>query len=368
MGCFGLSHPNHPLLIMDLILVDQLVDSAYCEPHEDHLAFLTDYLSHTLEIHPHRWLSNWFHTHPRGMGPAPSGTDNTTFNSTRFSSANHSMMVILGGNDEFSCRLRTLSANPAFPPTLRELPVVYHLDLIPDHLPRAEWTALHTALTYPRPSPTATWHGTTPTYTRPSATDPIDTTELQEVTTLLKPNFRICTLNYNDAKYSISGQPQDSTPEGLIEVCALLPRYARFDCTQQQIKILARSLLDPVHYPDSLYATMSCISVDRVSIISEARRLIQNHPEGTPTWRVNAGAFLNAITTYSETPAATPPQPPPVAPWTDPSHLDDDAPLSLEELADLDDEALRFGRESTLFQDWTNSTPRATPLPRNTPQ
>lgn len=141
---FGLSHVLNPLFITDLILPYQEVSGAFCDPDEDHLA----HLMNTLPYDPWRWAANWFHTHPMGMGPSPSGTDETTFASTRFSQASHSFMAIFGGNNEWSCRLRLPVVSPRFPSQTFQLQTVIRHDILPPLINQSEFLDQYRALVH----------------------------------------------------------------------------------------------------------------------------------------------------------------------------------------------------------------------------
>ena len=301
VACFGLSHPSHPLLMVDLFLMDQFVSSAYCEVHEDHFSHLIEALSSS-GITPLRWLCNWFHTHPRGMGPTPSSKDVETFNSTRFSRLNHSMMVILGGNNQISCRLRVLPANPLFPPQITEAPVVVLPSYHPPVIDSTSWTAQHTALTYTEnpdiqitgwsfphgqtwtPDDEARWQERNQGNLLPNANHLLCNREKQllltENLTALAPY-----LNAVNPGYSGTQSRLRLTFSGRHELEDLFDLWMQhLDCKKHSVDLVANHLplyadllLNEKTYDDACLCFPYLLKTDRISILS----LIRNKPQGT---------------------------------------------------------------------------------------
>lgn len=267
--CYGLCHPDDALFIVDMILPDQLTQSAYCTPHEDHLLHLMENLL-PLGIEPWRWASHWFHTHPRGMGPSPSGTDNNTFNSTRYTACDHSFMAIFGGNDEFSCRLRHRSALPQLPPTILETPTHVHLSYLPPTLNPASWLSLYSALTYTVDPDTTriTYHTTPSTETNTTPSKDLYRTlgDLSEHISHIQTNHPPYRVYFRDSilhAWHFSETP-DASPigEALTYAIANLPPTYVADLTSPQIQALADLLIHRAYEDDVLWAIPNMIEAD----------------------------------------------------------------------------------------------------------
>ena len=103
VGGFALSHPDDPLFIEDVLVVQQnctvvsvaFEDVAIADLFED----MTD-----AGIAPNRFARIWLHTHP-GASVDPSSVDETTF-ARVFGGCDWSIMAILGRTGRMSARLQ----------------------------------------------------------------------------------------------------------------------------------------------------------------------------------------------------------------------------------------------------------------------
>jgi proteasome lid subunit RPN8/RPN11 len=118
IGAFGLTRPNDPLLIEDIILPDQHCTSATTEFDDTTIAkFFEDMVEKGHQ--PTDFGRVWIHTHP-GNSPNPSNKDEETFNQV-FGRCDHAIMFILAKDD--SCYARLQLRKP-FPITTDKLKVV----------------------------------------------------------------------------------------------------------------------------------------------------------------------------------------------------------------------------------------------------
>lgn len=105
---FGLSHPEDPLYVEELLVVRQRCTMATVSFDDAAVADLFDDMADD-GVPPSRFARIWLHTHP-GASVAPSGTDEETF-SRVFGTCDWAIMAILGRTGRMSARLR-FSAGP----------------------------------------------------------------------------------------------------------------------------------------------------------------------------------------------------------------------------------------------------------------
>lgn len=103
VGGFGLSHPDDPLFLEDVLLVRQKCSMATVAFDDAAVADLFDRMADA-GIPPARFARIWLHTHP-GSSVTPSGTDEATF-ARVFSGCDWAVMAILGRTGRTSARLR----------------------------------------------------------------------------------------------------------------------------------------------------------------------------------------------------------------------------------------------------------------------
>lgn len=108
MGGFGISHPDDPLRIEDLVLVPQRT-TAVSVAFDD--GAVADYFDEQIDAgrRPAQFARIWLHTHP-GDSAWPSGTDEETF-ARVFGLCDWAVMGILARGGATYARLR-LSAGP----------------------------------------------------------------------------------------------------------------------------------------------------------------------------------------------------------------------------------------------------------------
>lgn len=102
IGGFGLSAPEDPLLVVDVLTVKQHCTWTSVKFDDDAVADLFDDLVDQ-GISPARFGRIWLHTHP-GNCPLPSGTDEATF-ARVFGRTDWSVMGIVAQNDRTYARL-----------------------------------------------------------------------------------------------------------------------------------------------------------------------------------------------------------------------------------------------------------------------
>src|SRR5438046_3504523 len=105
---FGLSHPDDPLYLEDVLVVRQRCTMATVAFDDIAVADLFDAMADA-GIPPARFARIWLHTHP-GASVDPSGTDEETF-ARVFGGCDWAIMAILGRTGRTSARLQ-LSAGP----------------------------------------------------------------------------------------------------------------------------------------------------------------------------------------------------------------------------------------------------------------
>ena len=108
IGAFGISSPEHPLLVQDVCLVTQRA-SGMTVCFEDQA--VADFFDRQVDLgrSPDQFARIWIHTHP-GHSPLPSGTDEATF-ARSFGGADWSVMFILACGGTTYARLQ-FSAGP----------------------------------------------------------------------------------------------------------------------------------------------------------------------------------------------------------------------------------------------------------------
>jgi proteasome lid subunit RPN8/RPN11 len=100
---FGLSHPDEPLYLEDILLVSQRCTLATVALDDEAVADLFDVMADT-GIPACCFGRIWLHTHP-GASVTPSGTDEETF-ARVFGHCDWAIMAILGRTGRTSARLR----------------------------------------------------------------------------------------------------------------------------------------------------------------------------------------------------------------------------------------------------------------------
>ncbi len=249
------------------------------------------------------------------MGPTPSGTDVTTFMSTRFSRANHSFMAILGGNNVFSCRLRTLPANDAFPAHIREIPVQVHFSYLPDHLPRSEWTALHSALTHSVRESSLTI--SSPEWTPRNTREWTSNSLLNLIPELHDHHHLFATastygLNYK--KIAFNGNvPLTTLIDTVID--HFDPNKHRVDLYAPHLTAFAQALLHPEIHQDAILVLPYLIQTDKGSILQQIRRTFNDTYESRarPADAVQYLDYLETMARAESTADITTPPPIPAA-------------------------------------------------------
>ena len=153
VSCVGLAHPNDPLYITSFILVPQVstaTTTAFCEEEYDNISSCLT----SKQIPPCRYAGYWTHTHPSGMGPNPSSVDEDTYSKPFIQRPPYGMMLILGGNNEWFCRLRLRTEKSPSPLAMSiTLPVRVEETTFPlSGIPIAFFTELlHSAIKAPPP-------------------------------------------------------------------------------------------------------------------------------------------------------------------------------------------------------------------------
>lgn len=108
VGGFGLSHPDNPLYLEDVLLVRQRCSWATVHFDDQAIADLFDAMADQ-GLAPERFARVWLHTHP-GLSAVPSSVDEATF-ARAFGSCDWAVMAILSRGGRFSARLQ-LRAGP----------------------------------------------------------------------------------------------------------------------------------------------------------------------------------------------------------------------------------------------------------------
>jgi hypothetical protein len=103
VGGFGLSHPDDPLYLEDILVVRQRCTLATVAFDDAAVADLFDAMADA-GIAPGRFARAWLHTHP-GSSVDPSSTDEATF-ARVFGECDWAVMAILGRTGRTSARLR----------------------------------------------------------------------------------------------------------------------------------------------------------------------------------------------------------------------------------------------------------------------
>lgn len=115
VAALGLSHPEDPLYLDDVLVVRQRATLATVALDDGAVADLFDDMADA-GIPPRRFARIWLHTHP-GSSVVPSDTDEQTFDRV-FGSCDWAIMAILGRTGRTSARLRF----PAGPGAALEIP------------------------------------------------------------------------------------------------------------------------------------------------------------------------------------------------------------------------------------------------------
>ena len=103
VGGFALSHPDEPLFVEDVLVVQQNCTVVSVSFEDVAVADLFDEMADA-GIPPNRFARIWLHTHP-GASVDPSGVDETTF-ARAFGACDWSIMAILGRTGRMSARLQ----------------------------------------------------------------------------------------------------------------------------------------------------------------------------------------------------------------------------------------------------------------------
>lgn len=103
VGGFGITYPDNPLVVEDVILPKQEVSAASVDFDDEGVA---DYFERMLEynLQPKDCGRIWIHTHPSGINN-PSGTDEHTFNDV-FGKCDWAIMFILTKGGTTYCSLQ----------------------------------------------------------------------------------------------------------------------------------------------------------------------------------------------------------------------------------------------------------------------
>ena len=103
VGGFALSHPDEPLFVEDVLVVQQNCTAVSVAFEDSAVADLFDEMADA-GIPPNRFARIWLHTHP-GASVDPSSVDETTF-ARVFGACDWSIMAILGRTGRMSARLQ----------------------------------------------------------------------------------------------------------------------------------------------------------------------------------------------------------------------------------------------------------------------
>lgn len=103
VGGFGLTSPDDPLLVHDILLVKQEVSSVTVAFDDEAVADLFEDLV-AEGRHPEEFARIWVHTHP-GSSPNPSGVDEQTFTRV-FGTCHWAVMFILARGGQSYARIR----------------------------------------------------------------------------------------------------------------------------------------------------------------------------------------------------------------------------------------------------------------------
>ena len=103
VGGFALSHPDEPLFVEDVLVVQQNCTVVSVAFEDVAVADLFDEMADA-GIPPNRFARIWLHTHP-GASVDPSSVDETTF-ARVFGACDWSIMAILGRTGRMSARLQ----------------------------------------------------------------------------------------------------------------------------------------------------------------------------------------------------------------------------------------------------------------------
>lgn len=106
VGGFALSHPDEPLFVEDVLVVQQNCTVVSVAFEDVAVADLFDEMADA-GIPPNRFARIWLHTHP-GASVDPSSVDETTF-ARVFGACDWSIMAILGRTGRMSARLQFTS-------------------------------------------------------------------------------------------------------------------------------------------------------------------------------------------------------------------------------------------------------------------
>lgn len=110
VGGFGVMYEPAKLYIDEFVMPKQYASSGFVRFDDDDMINLTAAL-HERGINPIHWAPVWFHTHPPGMGPTPSGHDENTFKEA-FKDYDWAIMAIMANDRTVSARLRCKALGP----------------------------------------------------------------------------------------------------------------------------------------------------------------------------------------------------------------------------------------------------------------
>lgn len=111
VGFFGVSHPDDPFSVVDLIMPKQQCTGATVAFDPDDVADIAARLAGD-KIFPDRWQRIWIHTHPGGSAH-PSATDEDTL-SDSFANAEWAIMLIFGKGEHAGTTCRFRLHTPSF--------------------------------------------------------------------------------------------------------------------------------------------------------------------------------------------------------------------------------------------------------------
>ena len=167
---FGLSSPENPLYLDDVLLLRQRATVATVEFDDHAVADLFDQLTDQ-KIPPSRFARIWLHTHP-GSSVTPSGVDEETFGRC-FGGCDWAVMGILGRTGRTYARLRFRAG----PGTAMDIPTRVDWGRWPELMPEwswclAEWQHEYDTLVEAVEFRIGEWFGSAPMNSSPPAHSP----------------------------------------------------------------------------------------------------------------------------------------------------------------------------------------------------